>query len=76
MYSNPYAGSYGHFNENVAGHYDSGPSTSHMDYEQSFSHMQPNMNVFNPNMMDEPPVTLGVRGGRSTRSSRGRGNEK
>ena len=31
------------------------------------------MNVFNANMVDEPPVTLGVRGGRTTRSSRGRG---
>ncbi len=66
-----YGGQYGQFNETVSLHYDSGPSNSNMDYEQSFGAVQQNL-TFNANLVEETTIS-GGRGGRTTRSSRGRG---
>jgi len=68
------SGHYGQFNESQYTDPGQGTSTSSgIDYDQTFSQNQHNFNVFNPNMMDEPPVMLGGRGGRTTRSTRNRG---
>lgn len=69
-----YGGHYGQFVDSAAAQqYDpaQGTSTS-MEYDQFGQGQQQNVNVFNPTMMDEPPLPpQGVRGGRTTRSSRG-----
>ena len=72
--SDAYGGQYGQYNDGgaTATSYDPNQGTSSIDYDQSYSQTQQNLNVFNPVMIDEPPPqALGGRGGRTTRSSRG-----
>ena len=72
--SDTYGGQYGQYNDAGASttNYDPNQGTSSIDYDQNFGQTHQNMNVFNPVMIDEPPLQVtGGRGGRSTRSSRG-----
>ena len=73
-FRNMYGGHYGQFNESAGGHQynDPGQSTSMIDYDQHFDQGQQNLNVFNPNMMEESPVLPSGRG-RSSRITRSRG---
>lgn len=72
-----YAGQYGQYNDGGAMHYESATTNSNVDFDQNFGPVQHGMNTFSSSLLAvEETSVSGTRGGRTTRSSRGRGGNK
>lgn len=74
LHRNAYGGPYaGQFNDSSVGQFaDPGQNSTLIDYDQNYDQGQQNLQVFNPNMVDEPPILPSGRG-RTTRITRSRG---